>query len=80
MRYRAVDLYAFLIVRGCARREPDGYRTGDFGTTRDSQVFLIPHPDLEAAGVTWLDADVLDENLRGRWIGLPVPLPLKRHH
>jgi hypothetical protein len=28
------------------------------------------------AGESWFDADVLNDNLKDRWVGFKVPLPL----
>lgn len=75
MRYRAQDVWVFLRGLGC---EFDGERFphGSIWLAPGSQVFMLPDPD-EAGGELWFDAEVLNDNLRDRWVGFKVPLPLK---
>ncbi|HYF53949.1 MAG TPA: hypothetical protein VEA41_06795 [Salinarimonas sp.] len=41
-------------------------------------MFLLPDPDIDEAGHRWFDADVIDDNLKDRW--LPIDLgTLTRH-
>lgn len=38
---------------------------------------MLPDADSDAVdGQLWFDADVLNDNLRDRWVGFRVPLPL----
>jgi hypothetical protein len=67
VRYRADDLYRLLEESGCI---PDGerYPCGEVWVSPQGQVFLLPDPDEDAAGERWFDADVIDDNLKDRWL------------
>lgn len=74
MRYRATDVWTFLIGLGCAH-DGERYPHGAIWLAPGDQVFVLPDPD-DVAGELWFDADVLNDNLRDRWVGFRVPLPL----
>ena len=77
MRYRATDVYAFLLAAGCTF-DGDRYPHGETWLSPGMQVFFLPDPD-PVDGDGWFNADVLDDNLKDRWTGLTVPLPLRRY-
>ncbi len=71
MLYLAADIYAFLESVGCTY-EGDRYPTGQVWLTPAFQVFFLPDPDL-IDGLHWLDAAVLQDNLKDRWAGFVIP-------
>ncbi len=77
MRSRAREVYAHLVDVGCVF-DGERYPHGEVWLTPGMQVFFLPDPDPDGEG-GWFDAEVLDDNLKDRWSGLTVPLPLRRY-
>ncbi|KMO13238.1 hypothetical protein QR78_25685 [Methylobacterium indicum] len=76
MRYLASDVYALLEELACEYME-ERYPHGEVWVAPGEQIFVLPDPDL-IDGQKWFDADVLDHNLRDRWVGFRLPLPIPR--
>ncbi len=76
MRYRAEDVYEYLLSIGCTF-EGDRYPIGQGWLTHNQHVFLLPDPVAHDGG-TWFDADTIDVVLTDRWVWRG-PNPLKRH-
>jgi hypothetical protein len=74
VRYRAADVYTFLKGLGCTF-DGERYPHGSVWLAPGEQVFFLPDPDV-TEGESWFDADVLNDNLKDRWVGFKVPLPL----
>ena len=66
MRYRADDLYKYLLSIGCTF-EGDRFPIGEGWLTHNQHIFVLPTPTIEA-GVRWFDADVVDAILTDRWV------------
>lgn len=77
MRYLAADIYRFLEESGCTY-EGDRIPNGQVWMGPGHQVFFLPDPDL-IDGVHWFDAEVLDDNLKDRWLGFTIPKSIKRY-
>jgi len=77
LRYRAVDVITYLKGLGC---EYDGerYPHGQIWIAPGDQVFMLPDPDLDDDD-RWFDAEVINDNLKDRWVGFKTPLPLKQY-
>ena len=78
MRYRALEVYQALELYDCTF---DGARhpCGSIWISRNGQIFMLPEPDLDAAGIAWFDADVLDDSFRDRWVGFSLSGMCARH-
>lgn len=77
MRYRASDVYTYLLGQRCSF-DGERYPHGQIWTAPGDQIFIMPDPD-EIEGQLWFDAEVLDDNLKDRWVGFTVPLPIRRY-
>lgn len=77
MRYSAADVWTFLIGLGCSY-DGERYPHGAIWIAPGDQVFMLPDPD-DIDGQLWFDADVLNDNLKDRWVGFRVPLPLTQY-
>ncbi len=78
MRYLAADVYWFLDHAGCIY-EGDRYPSGQAWLSPGSQVFFLPDPDEDEDGIHWFDADVIDDNLKDRWLPLDVRASVRRY-
>jgi hypothetical protein len=76
VRYRATDVYTYLAGLGCSF-DGERYPHGQVWLAPGEQVFFLPDPDRQG-GELWFDAEVPDDNLKDRWVGFKVPLPLTR--
>jgi hypothetical protein len=77
VRYHATDVYTFLKGLGCSF-DGERYPHGQIWLAPGDQIFILPDPDKDS-GEHWLDAEVLDDNLKDRWVGFKIPLPLTRY-
>ena len=68
MRYFALDVFTFLLRNDCEFAE-ERHPCGQIWLSRTLQVFMLPDPDVDEDGVTWFDADVIDDILKDRWLG-----------
>ena len=78
MRYLAAEVYRFLEECGCTY-EGDRYPTGQAWLSPGRHVFFLPDADQDADGTHWFDADVIDDNLKDRWLPLAISAHLPRY-